>query len=77
MLVSGPFLFDDRAGVFAHERFEVAAQGLRVAVEVAIEAGERGRLGGDDGVDLGVILPGRDGDQAQGQAVEHPHDARK
>ncbi len=71
LLVSGPFFLDDSSGVFAHERFEIVSKGLRVAIEVTIQTGERGCLGGDNGVDLGVILPGCDGDQTQSEAIEH------
>ena len=75
--VGGPFLVDDNPRVVAQHRFEAAAQGLGVAVEVAVETAKGGRFGRHDGVDFGVVFPGRDGDQSQGQTVKDPHDGEE
>ncbi len=68
-----PLLLDDDSRVIAHHRFQPAAHRLGVAVEIAIEAGHRRRLRRDDTINFRVVLPGRNGDQAECQSVEDPH----
>jgi len=64
--VSGPFEVNDQPRVFPHDPFKPFPERLWVAVEVAIKAGYCSGFGGDNPIDLRVVVPGRDRDQAEG-----------
>ena len=65
-----PVLVDGEQHVVAQHRLHLRADRLGIARHVGIERRQRGRLVEDALLDALVVLEGRDGQQAQQQAVE-------